>query len=184
MATVTTGAALYYKAGTSGVSSVVGYESKSNRVARYKFTAPSTGATSVSVQIKNVLLGDGSSSSAIRFYITTSADSHINAGESAVYSGTLSITLSNGTYTATGSTDMMLMPNTVYYLWVFPGSTYYGWWYWNTPATLKTSGGAGLVYIDNGSKLVPALPYIDNGSGGWIQAMPYIYKGDTWVLCS
>lgn len=183
MATITTGAALYYKSGTSGVSAVVGYESKSNRVARYKFTAPSTGASSVSIRINNVSFGEGSKTSAIRFYITTSADSHINAGASAAYNGTLSLTSSNGTYDATGAANVLLLPNTVYYLWVFPGSTYYGWWYWNTPATLTTSGGAGLVYIDNGTKLVPAIPYIDTGTG-WVQAMPYIDNGSTWVLCS
>lgn len=180
---ITTGAALYYKNGTSGVSAVVGYESKSNRVARYKFTASATGASSVSVSIKNIYFGEGSKTTAIRFYITTSASSHANAGSSSTYSGTLTLTVSGGVYTATGLANILLMPNTVYYLWVFPGTTTYGWWYWNTPATLTVSGGAGLVYIDNGSRLVAAIPYIDTGTN-WVQAMPYIDTGGTWKLCT
>lgn len=180
---ITTGAALYYKNGSSGVSAVVGYESKSNRVARYKFTSPSTGASSATVSITGIYHGDGSTSSEIRFYITTSSSSHANAGASAAYSGRLTLAASGGVYTASGSANVLLMPSTEYYLWVFPGSTTYGWWYWSTPATLTVSGGAGLVYIDNGSRLVPAIPYIDTGSG-WKQAMPYIDTGSSWKLCT
>ena len=183
MAAITTGAALYYKNGNSGVSGVVGYESGSNRVARYKFTAPATGASAVTISIPNVTFGDGSKTTAIRFFLTTSATSHANAGASAAYSETLSITLSNGTYNATGSANVLLLPNTEYYLWVFPGSTNYGWWYWNSPATLNTSGGAGLVYIDNGSSMVAALPYIDTGTS-WVQAMPYVDTGSAWKLAT
>lgn len=41
----------------------------------------------------------------------------------------------------------------------------------------------GLVYIDNGSKLVAAQVYIDNGSE-WKLAIPYIDNGTTWKLCT
>ena len=180
---ITSGAALYYKAGKSGISSVVGYEGKTNRVARYQFTAPATGANGISFSIGHIYFGEGSKTSDIRFYITTSNSSHANAGASAAYNGKASFSLYGGIYTVTGSANILLMPNTTYYLWLFPGSTTYGWWYWNTPATLTPSGGAGLVYIDNGSKLVAAIPYVDNGSK-WVQVMPYIDNGSKWVLCS
>lgn len=91
--------------------------------------------------------------------------------------------LSNGVYIGTGSASILLQPNTTYYVWVFPGSTTYGWWYWCNTMTLTTSGGAGLVYIDNGSSMVAAIPYIDNGSS-WVQAMPYIDNGSSFILCS
>lgn len=183
MATITTGAALYYKKGTSGVSGVVGYESSSNRVACYKFTSPAAGASSVTVSIRGVSLGGGSSSAAIRFCISTSDTSYANAGSTYSYQGTLTMSQSSGTYTASGSANVMLQPNTVYYLWVFPGTTSYGWWYWNSPATVTTAGGAGVVYIDNGTRMVPAIPYIDNGTT-WVQAIPYIDNGTEWKPCS
>ena len=181
--TITSGAALYYKAGSSGVSAIVGYESKSNRVARYKFTAPATGASSVSFSLGHIYFGEGNQSNAVRFAITTSASSHANAGSGSSYSGTVSLTISGGIYTATGSVNMILMPNTDYYLWIFPGAASYSWWYWSSPATLTVTGGAGLVYIDNGSRMVPAIPYIDTGTK-WVQAMPYVDTGGTWKLCT
>ncbi len=183
MATITTSAPYFYKNGSGGVSGVVGYESSSNRVARYSFTSPSTGASAVSLTMPYVSSGGGSTSTAIRFYITTSSSSHTNAGASSGYHGTFSITLSEGVYWPTGSASVLLLPNTTYYLWCFPGSTTYGWWYWSGAATINTSGGAGLVRIDNGSSFVNAMPYIDNGSS-WVQAMPYIDNGSSWVLCS
>ena len=183
MATITTSAPYFYKNGSGGVSGVVGYESSSNRVARYSFTSPSTGATAVSLTMPYVSSGGGSTSTEIRFYITTSSSSHTNAGASSGYHGTFSITLSEGVYWPTGSASVLLLPNTAYYLWCFPGSTTYGWWYWDGAATINTSGGAGLVRIDNGSSFVNAMPYIDNGSS-WVQAMPYIDNGSSWVLCS
>lgn len=183
MATITLSSPTYYKAGTSGVSAVVGYESSSNRIARYSFTAPSTGASSVSITTGNCSTGGGSTTSVIRFYITTSSTSHTNAGSGSDYTGSLTMSLSNGVYIGTGSASILLLPNTTYYVWVFPGSTTYGWWYWCSTMTLTTSGGAGLVYIDNGSSMVAAIPYIDNGSS-WVQAMPYIDNGSSFILCS
>lgn len=179
MATISLSSPTYYKAGTSGVSGVVGYESSSNRVARYSFKAPATGASSISLSGSGVSLGEGSSTAAIRYYITTSSTSHANAGSGSTYTGTL--TIKSGA--VSGSANIILLPNTTYYLWIFPGSTTYGWWYWISTMTLTTSGGAGLVYIDNGSSMVAYMPYIDTGSG-WVQAMPYIDTGTEWKLCT
>lgn len=183
MATISLSSPTYYKTGTSGVSAVVGYESSSNRIARYSFTSPATGASSVSIRTGNCSTGGGSKTSAIHFYITTSSTSHTNAGSGSAYTGVLSMGLTDGVYIGTGSASILLLPNTTYYVWVFPGSTTYGWWYWSDTMTLTTSGGAGLVYIDNGSRMVAAIPYIDNGSS-WVQAMPYIDNGSSFILCS
>lgn len=183
MATITTSAYLFYKAGSSGVTSVVGWESSSNRVGRFTFTSPSTGASAVTVTFgSNLGLAGGSDTAPLRFYITTSSTSHANAGAGSAYHGTFSINATSSA-TATGSASVLLLPNTTYYLWCFPGSTTYAYWYWRNSATITTSGGAGLVKIDNGSSFVNAIPYIDNGSS-WVQAMPYIDNGSSWKLCS
>lgn len=163
------------------MSAVVGYESSSNRVARYSFKAPATGASGISLSGSGVSLGGGSSSAAIRYYITTSSTSHANAGSGSTYTGTLTLNVVSGEYKITGAANIILLPNATYYLWIFPGSTTYGWWYWISTMPLTTSGGAGLVYIDSGSSLAAYMPYIDTGSG-WVQAMPYIDTGSEWKL--
>ena len=78
---------------------------------------------------------------------------------------------------------MVLVPNTTYYLWIFPNTTKYGF-YWltaNQQATLTTSGGAGVVYIDNGSSWDAYQCYIDNGSS-WDLYIPYIDDGSSWSV--
>lgn len=41
----------------------------------------------------------------------------------------------------------------------------------------------GLVYIDNGSKMVACQVYIDNGTE-WKLALPYVDNGSAWKLCT
>lgn len=133
---------VWYKKGVSGYSVVVGYEDSSRRVGRYQFTAPSTGATNVSFTFYSAGRGAGNHIP-IKFYIGTDPDSHANAGPDSTATGTL--TLGDDWLTFTGSADILLIPNQVYYLWIFPGADTFGW-YWASRAnythTLTTSGAA------------------------------------------
>ena len=145
MASITLNNVLFYKAGTSGVSNVVGYEDNTRRVARYTFTAPSSGASGVSITIPTIGRGAGSHIP-IRFYIGTSATSHTNAGPSSEYTGTL--TLGSDNLTFTGAADILLVPGTTYYLWVFPGQDTFGWYGWTSnsgTATMTTTGATATV---------------------------------------
>lgn len=134
---------VWYKAGKGGVSAAVGYEDSSRRVGRYQFTAPSTGATSVSLTLYSAGKGSGSHIP-INWYIGTDPDSHANAGPDAEALGTL--TLGDDWLTFTGSADLLLMPGQTYYLWIFPGEDTFGW-YWATrsgyTSVLQPSGVAG-----------------------------------------
>lgn len=138
----------WYIGGNSATSSVLGNDwnkstsSVISRVGRFKFTAPSTGATGVNLTLYSGGKGDGSHIQ-LRFYIGTSATSHVNGGPDSEYTGAL--TLSDDWLTFSGTADILLIPNQTYYLWVFPGEKTYGW-YWgyrqNYTSTLTTSGAA------------------------------------------
>ena len=179
------GKSVYYANGVSGSSNVVGWESSQTRVVRHSFIAPAEGGSRFSFSIGNHDGGGGTLSAPIRFYVGTSPTSHEKANKDSEYHGTVTMTkLSSGEYVATGEVEMILMPNTTYYLWFFPGSTTYGWysWYINN-STLTIHGAAGLVAIDIGSEIIKAIPFADDGSG-WRQAMPHIDNGIKWNLCS
>ena len=185
MATITSTAKQPYAGGsTTDAQQVVGYLNSKNNVVRYTFKTDSSGASSVSWSIPNNYLGGGTAP-ALRWYITTSATSHTNAGSSAAYHGTVKVTdVGSGNYTFSGNANIVLQPNTTYYLWLFPSTTTYG--YYNLTqsqqATITTSGAAGLVYIDNGSGFDAYQCFIDNGSS-WDQYIPYIDNGSSWDPC-
>lgn len=139
MATINLTNAVYYSAGKSGASAVVGYESRTNRVARYAFVTPSTGATSVSLNFTGTWPGNGAVPS-LRFYIGTDADSHVNAGADSTFTGALKMQTDGITWTA--AADILLLPDKTYYLFVFPATTDFGWYQWAGTSTLTTSGGS------------------------------------------
>ena len=169
MAIITTTDFLNYYDGDSadGVySSIVGYESGVTRCVRFKFVSPPTGASHVAIDGK-LSPREGGAKIAPRWYITTSATSHANACGDAAYHGTLNMTNPDGIYRGYGEADILLLPNTTYYLWLFPQSATYDWWAHHESYTIETSGSVGVVYIDNGSGWDAYIPYIDNGSG-WV----------------
>lgn len=170
----------FYNKGSTATSRVVGIESKSNRLVRYTFTAPGGGALKALMTFYTNGDRIGNHDVPLRFYIGTDPTSHVNAGPDSEYHGTLTKTKSTKGAVFTGELDILLLPDTTYYLWIFPGvntTDYYGYYSWYPPDsdlknTLTLSGGAGLVlinrvvhqaYIDDGSQLHLYLPFVDNG---------------------
>jgi hypothetical protein len=178
--------ALWYRGGVSGVSRVVGNDWEGNgvisRVARYTFTAPPEGASKVRLSFNTNSFGDGSYIK-IRYYIGTSDTSHANAGADSEYTG--EFTMDTTYFRFTAETDIILVPNETYYLWVFPGSDDFGWYYWNNDgaSSIEVEGAAGLVYIDSGSGFEPYLAYVDNGTS-WDMCIPYVDNGTSWDMYS
>lgn len=172
----------FYEAGKVVSGRVVGISNRKNRVARYQFITTAEGSSHQEILYYSSGLGGGSHIP-VRFYIGTDPNSHTNAGVNSEYHGTL--TLGSDKETFTGSSNVLLLPNTTYYIWFFPGSTTYGYYAWRSSktSTLTTSGGAGLVYIGNGSTYDAYQVYIGNGTS-WDLALPYVGNGTGWDLCS
>ena len=149
MATITTSAPVWYNGGSSGASSILGYESGRNRVVRYQFTTPDTGISSLSFTIDGWMHYSGDTANSIKFYIGSSSTDHANAGASSSSTGTATFSPGDGLNgTISGSANIVLQPNTVYYLWLFPGGTnYYCWSNWsNKTATLNNVVGAASTF--------------------------------------
>lgn len=184
MATIVTTDFLNYKDGDSAggaYSSIVGYEDSVTRCVRFKFTSPADGASHVAIS-GNLSHGNGKQN-APRWYITTSATSHANACADAAYHGTLTMTNVDGADVGTGEANVFLLPNTTYYLWLFPPSEEFGWWYHEKKFTIETSGAAGLAYIDNGNSVDSYEIFIDNGDS-FDRYCAFIDNGSEWEICS
>lgn len=184
----------YYNDGTGGVSSVIGYESKSNRVVRMNFTTGDAGATSISINLAAGVIqktggsGDtGADLTKIPFYITTNSDdSHKNANAADGYEVTGYITGSNGK-AYSGSANIILRPNTTYYIWFFPLNKTYGWSYWNRNsswywAEYETSGTSKFslsISAGTGSQVTVNRTYSALGySTGNLSSGAPVYKND------
>lgn len=140
MAVITLTDPLFYKAGVSGKTRVVGYESSATRVVRYAFTAPEVGASQVELCFRGLSLGSGQAI-ALRYHITTDPEACADPSPGAAYTGTL--TMNAAGTEATAQASLLLLPSTTYYLWVFPGVEVFGWYSWILEeATLTTSGGS------------------------------------------
>ena len=104
--------------------------------------------------------------------------------------GTIAFEPNSGSYyNISGSVkNKILMPNTTYYLWLFPNddeSSTYGFGFRLNTATALTytlEGSAGIVWIDTGDSFVQAIPYLDDGTE-WHNAIPYIDNGSSWDIC-
>ena len=117
MENITLTSPVFYKNGKAGVSAVVGYESSSNRVARYTFTAPAGGATAVSLAFSGNWTGRGEKPK-LAFYIGTDPDSHADAGQGSEATGQLTLQADYLSYA--GSAEILLLPGVTYYVWLFP----------------------------------------------------------------
>ena len=191
MASLTLTDVTYFRNGDStegSYSKLVGasYSGTDLHVVRYSFTTSSIGARSIT--IKKTGLGSHTNSINLRFYITTDANSYKQAGPTTSNYYSLTKTYSGGEYTFTGTANIILLPNTTYYIWFFAAENY-GYYYWNYPNQYEASWteGAGLIKIYTSSGWKNAIPYIYTGStNGWKMALPYVYKNSTdgWKICS
>lgn len=151
-------------------------------VVRYSFTAPSVGARKVTLSITGSYLETGNPIS-LRFHISTSATSHIDADSTFEYTGNLDIQ-SDGV-TMAGGGEFMLLPNKTYYLWIFPNDARFGLYgLGNAAAVLVTSGVAGGVRIGADKKL--HLCAIGQKDGSKKLYLPCIYNAAAgkWKLQS
>jgi hypothetical protein len=189
MAVITLSGLTFFENGKSpATSDVVGYENSQTRVVRYTFKAPSEGASHVKFTIANITKQSGFTDVAVeeslRFYIGTSSTDHANGGAGSAYTGAVTVKQEwYDYYSANGEADILLLPDETYYLWIFPATTKYGWFYWYPETeTIEPSGSAGIVEISTGSGFVKAIPYIDNGSG-WDVAPAYVDNGSAFKIC-
>lgn len=169
----------FYSNGNSGASVVVGFESGHRRVARYTFTAPSSGASGVAVTFHTAGRGSGSHIP-IRYYIGADPDSHANAGPEYEYTGAL--TLQSDYVTFTGAAKVILVPGKTYYLWVFPGQDVFGWYSWqdyNDVSTLTTTGAAFLLPVAIGGVWKRIMLHVVIG-GKWFLLAPCAAKDGKW----
>lgn len=178
-----------------------------NYVLRYSFTTPtSVYITSLTFNTTfrlaiNEFPCDAGYTRPIRFKVTTSSTSHINAGKDTTdYDAEYSYYTTEENTPATITIDgLNLSPNTTYYLYLFPGSGYANdaserhgqymvYLYNNNGNDLSSLAydesniNTGFVYIDNGTGWDAYAVYIDNGSG-WDQYIPYIDNGSSWDAC-
>ena len=185
MATITLSDVKYYRSSAEWHYSHIGNAWESGAAcpstARYTFTAPNVGASSVSFSLKKWYLQTGNYN-ALRFFIGTSATSHMNADSTYEYTGDLTVDTTNTIIS--GSANILLIPGKTYYLWVFPSEAKYGiYGCENAVATLETSGAAGLARIGNGSTYDGYMAYIGNGSS-FDMYIPYVGNGSGWDLYS
>lgn len=191
MATITLSNPSFYKDGQTDANSYVGYSSVSYFIGRYELTAPSEGARHIQFELTKAAYVSGASAEkhSLCFYIGTSESSHIQADSNSPYTGQLNMSrASDGSYIFTGEADILLFANAKYYVWVFsinvPLTNRYAIFSLSTAAaTITTTGGAGLVRIDNGNSFDMYQAYIDNGAS-WDLYMPYRDNGSNFDLCS
>jgi hypothetical protein len=145
--------------GVGGVSPVIGNDwdnrtaSSVPRIARYIIDAPSTGASKLAITLYTGGKGSGSHIP-LRFFIGTDPESHINANQSSESTGEL--TLESDWLTLAAEADALLLPGKTYYLWIFPGSDTFGW-YWATRrgyASALTTYGAAMSDISAGDGIL------------------------------
>ena len=160
-----------YIGGDTATSSIVGYESSKNRVMRYQFETDTDGASHIYVELTNLYFRNGNIKQDICWYIGTDADSHKNANASAGSASMGTLAFGSSYHDAVIDADVTLLPNTTYYLWLFPSVSTLSCYDISTNSTdntLNMTGSAGVVYIKSGSE--------------WRAYQIYIKVGSTWKL--
>lgn len=173
-----------YIGGDTATSSIVGYESSKNRVMRYMFETDADGASHIYAELTNLYFSGGNIKQNICWYIGTDADSHKNANASAGSASMGTLTFGSSYHDAVIDADVILLPNTTYYLWLFPSVSTYSYYNISTNSTddtLNMTGSAGLVYIKSGSEIKKCQAYVKRGSV-WKLLLSHKKKGSTWNL--
>lgn len=184
MSVITLTEPLFYKAGVSGVSRVVGNDLQDNaivsRVVRYAFTVPQSGARKVSLTLYSGT-HDGSWIP-LRFFVGTDPDSHANANMDYEYTGDL--VLQEDYLTFIGQADIVLVPGKTYYLWVFPASKDYGYYGWHSTKdyTIEVSGNVCAVNLFLNNAWKQYMPILFH-EGEWWLCTALLHDGSNWFLC-
>ena len=179
--TITTTEKKTYTGGVAeSASQIVGYADSKNRVVRFTFTTDASGAGHIAWVLETNYLAT-SYAPGLRWYIGTDPESHKNAGATTdAYCGEVTKETVSGAVKFSGAADIPLLPNTTYYLWIFPSVATYGYYNLtqNQQAKVTPSGVFGVVYINEEAYQA----YIDNGSG-WDMCAPHIDNGTSWDAC-
>ena len=184
---VTVSELAYYKAGASVPDSnaAAGYESDSRRVVRYTLQVDGQGANQLYLYHQFAPVSDASMPT-LCVNISTDPDAYKNAnGNTNGYLAQMNRRSDINAYEVT-LTNIALAPSQTYYLWVYPKTDDYAWVHYHKDGgywSMTVSGSAGLIYIDNGTKLEAYQVYIDNGTS-WDLYIPYIDNGSSWDMCS
>jgi uncharacterized repeat protein (TIGR02543 family) len=146
MATITASAKALFKGGASSTGQLVGWNASANNNIRFTFKTDGTTSSAVYWSLGGNSVGDGTTPP-LRWYITTSDTSHINAGANSTYHGDVSVTTANGGEKIfSGSASIKLNPNTTYYLYIFPNTTTYGWYYITQKTMAEITTTAATIY--------------------------------------
>lgn len=181
MPSITLSQPAFFRNGAGGASKVVGVESGCNRVARYSFTSPPSGASSAAVSVSGMWFGSGTRPDSFRFYIGTDPLSHINAGADSPRTGLLQ---GQSATAFSGTAQVLLLPNTDYYLFVFPNSAAFGWYNWEGSAALTLSGGSCSIPtvsadpVDLGTELT----IFTNRHGDFTHTLSYQFGQDSGII--
>lgn len=171
----------FYRGGKAGASVVVGYEDMYRRVARYEFTVPAPGASSITAQVNGPYFVESSGrDQPIRFYIGTSPTSHVNAGPDAEYTGVVTV---SGRVISLAA-DIALVPGQTYYLWFFPSTDYFGWYYWSRNCTITTFGGVNSNPTTSAASVEMEKPVTiyTNRAGNLTHKLEYKFGNATGVI--
>lgn len=190
---------VFYAAGASGASAVVGFETQRNRVVRYDLSLEQgESASSISVLFDegdgSIVYGNGqldrvNEDMTFYFAVSTDPDAFADAGYADISraSGQAVFTLYRGSvengdahYRVLCEADVLIHPDTQYYLWVFPGfsnidegNNTWGWvgWSRSLEITVTLSGAAGLVYVGG----LSGIPFVWHNNA-WRQGFPEVVK--------
>jgi hypothetical protein len=171
----------FYRGGKAGASVVVGYEDMYRRVARYEFTVPAPGASSITAQVNGPYFVESSGrDQPIRFYIGTSPTSHVNAGPDAEYTGVVTV---SGRVISLAA-DIALVPGQTYYLWFFPSTDYFGWYYWSRNCTITTFGGVNSNPTTSAAsvEMGKSVTIYTNRAGNLTHKLEYKFGNATGVI--
>ena len=171
MSQITLTDVVFYKDGVPGQSEVVGVESSVSRVARYTFVAPALGGTALTFQLPALTHGGGNQIP-IRFAISTDPDSHKNADGNTPYVGTVD------RYAYQGSAEIRLIPDQIYYLWLFPGQNAWGWYYAPKTGTVTTTGvSQGVATVENIAYIGQPISITIHSTPGYTHKLYWEFAG-------
>ena len=183
MTAITLSTPVFYQGGTVVPGKAVGRINGLNRVARYSFTAPATGASSVELKFAGMWFDQGTQPTSFNFYIDTDPYEYTNAGATDPSTGKVTVA-SNGTE-FTGSANVLLLPNTTYYLFVFPATATYGLYYWEGTAAMSVEGGSYSVPTLSASSVEmekPVTIYTNRNSNAFTHTLTYVFGGASGTI--